>query len=165
MKRANTHQDLSLPKAIQNALDLDLRESRQLLQLLQDEQTAMQTRDRERLADVVKAKTDCMNRIEQQANARYQLLTANGRTVDEAEWKSLVESQRDPHIQKTWQDLLTTVEECRHSNEVSGRLINRGQQTMHYLLSVIRGQLNPPTLYNQRGAAESHQDGHSVTRA
>jgi len=165
MTQAHQTQPNSLPQSIQQALSLDLEAAEQLLQLLEDEQAAMAARDRQALADIVNAKTDCLNQIEKQANNRYQILTSLERSIGEAEWKSLIEEQNDKNIQAVWEKLIDTLEQCRHANEVNGRLISRGQQTLHYMLSVLRGQLNPPSLYNQRGATETFQDGHSVTRA
>ena len=165
MTQADQTQTSSLSQSVKQALQLDLQAAQQLLQLLEDEQTAMEARNRQALADIVNAKTDCINQIEHQAQSRYQLLESLERPVNEAEWRSLIEEQGDKEIQANWENLIETLEQCRHSNEVNGRLISRGQQTLHYLLSVMRGQLNPPSLYNQRGATETYQSGHSVTRA
>ena len=162
---AKTRDSTPLDQSIQSALDADLSEVKQLLALLQDEQAAMETRDRTALGAIVEAKTACLIRIEQQARTRYQLLQSLQRSTDETSWKMLVEEQVSPDIQKIWKELLHTLDQCRHHNEVNGRMISRGQQTLHNLLSIIRGQVDPPGLYNQRGGTETQQSGHSFTSA
>ena len=155
----------SLQASILHAISQDLASAQKLLDLLEDEQGAMESRNHQALTDIVQQKTDCLTVMEQQADCRYQILASLNRTIDEGEWKRLVAEQEHPQIQTAWQQLIDALETSQHLNEVNGRLIARGQQTLHHLLDLIRGQLNPPSLYNQRGTTESQQSGHSVTRA
>lgn len=161
----NTSQSESVSAAVHRAIDNDLQETLQLLALLQQEQHAMEQRDRHGLTSIVKSKTICMDRIEHNANIRYQLLSAHQRPANESGWRQWVEEHTQPNIRDDWQKLLETLEQCRHLNEVNGRLINRGQQTLHHLLTVIRGQLEAPELYTQRGVTENCGNSHSVTKA
>jgi flagellar biosynthesis/type III secretory pathway chaperone len=165
MSQANQSSPQPITETIQHALLQDLGEAKHLLKLLEEEQSAMQERDLKALSSIVNLKTDCIHRIEQQSSGRYQLLQSLQRSADEAGWKALISEQDDPSIHAIWHELLDVLSQCQHHNAVNGRMISRGQQTLHQLLNMIRGQVNPSNLYNHRGATESHQDVHTVTRA
>ena len=155
----------NLPTIVTQLLMNDLTAIKHLLTLLQQEKDAIETRQRDTLSNIVNEKTKCLNRIEQQSNERHNLLTSIGKLPTEESWQQLIAEIENEQLHDTWQIFIETLTECQHFNEVNGRLINRGQQTLHYLITVLRGQLNPPNLYNQRGATETHQVGHTVTRA
>ena len=155
----------NLTFSIHQAIIHDLHASRELLDLLEQEREAMEQRNRKELTDIVSAKTECMQRIDQQAVCRYHILENLHREGSEQEWKALVLEQTNDAIKEDWQQLIDTLHQCRHLNEVNGRLISRGQQTLGKLLSILRGQLDPPQLYNQRGTPESRNSTYSVTKA
>ncbi len=156
---------VNLSNSIHQAIIKDLQASKELLNLLEQEQKAMEDRQRDHLANIVNQKADCMNRVDQQATNRYQILQSINREASEGAWKALVLEQNDEGLINDWNSLLSTLQQCQHHNEVNGRLISRGQQTLNQLLTILRGQMNPPELYNQKGAPEARSNTHSVTKA
>lgn len=151
--------------ALHNAVKIDLQASTELLNLLQQEQEAIPSRNRDHLNEILTNKTACLQTIDNNANNRYQLLASIDQPPTEIAWKQIIEQQDDTALKADWEQLVDTLIQCRHCNEVNGRLINRGQQTLHQLLDILRGRLDPPTLYNQRGATESTAGGRSFTKA
>ena len=151
--------------AIHQAIRVDLQAVGGLLGLLEQEQEAMQQRDRSTLSALVDAKTKYIKQIEDHAAGRYQILRSLDRPAIEAEWKTLVAEYDNPPLRKDWAQLMTMLEQCRHHNEVNGRLISRSQQTLNKLLNILRGQFETPELYNNRGATEAQQHTHRVTKA
>lgn len=149
---------------VHDAVLLDIKSSKTLLNLLQQEQDAIQNRRRELLTDIITRKTECLQTIDSNTAARYKLLTERGLAADEAGWKEFVESFQQKKLQQDWQALLSILKQCKHANEVNGRLVNRSQQTLHNLLDILRGKLNTPAVYTQRGTTESVQSGQRFTK-
>lgn len=137
-----------------------------LKKLLLQERDLLEQRKPEGLQEIVALKDQQLETLTFNAKQRQQLLQAAGLVTTLAGWEQLL--LRDPSTQglvANWQLLTAEFVECQKANEINGRMINRSKQTLTHLLNLIRGQVEMPSLYTQKGSTTNQNSSHSLVRA
>jgi flagellar biosynthesis protein FlgN len=158
----------AITKKIRSLIQADIASAQQLLVALKSEREALQQRDYLRVTDIIASKTNILDLLESHSIQRQQLikeagLRCQGNTMEE-QWADLIKIIADPALQADWEHLLQALRDCRHANSVNGKMIARGQQSLGRLLNILRGQIDTPELYNQKGAATGHAASRTVVK-
>ncbi len=151
---------------IQTLLAEDVAACQALLKLLQSEREALKLRDHQALETIIQNKVTHLQRLETSANTRSQWaqqLNADGKTQEE-QWQNLIGEQA-PKTALLWQDLKGLLDQCKHENEVNGKILARNQKTFTRLMNILRGQTASTNLYNNKGSNNSHLPGQSIGKA
>ena len=159
------------PKQVRQLIAADTRACETLLSLLEREQAALKSHDRSDLSALLADKQQCTAALEQGAQLRRQLLQAAGLAGGEGAWQRALQALEQRHgcsgLCDSWSALTDLLRQCRERNEINGKMITRGQQTMNRLLNLLRGQTAAPGLYDRAGGNTGGKgvNAHTVVKA
>lgn len=125
-----------------------------LNQLLDAEFSALQERDIEQLQALVQQKTEALQQLEANNQQRNQLFVNAGISPNKDGLQQFTQQLPAAHadqFRELWSELeqiLKTVNEKNQRNEL---VITRNNRNLEQLLSILRGQNQKNTLYNQSG--------------
>jgi flagellar biosynthesis protein FlgN len=154
------------PAQIEQLIQQDNSASIALLTALRCEQEALKSRKHQDLQRLLEEKNHYLLILESNASKRQQILQHNGRETDNNAWEILL-AELDARTPGTalldaWNTLKNHFSECRTLNEINGKMIARGQQTISRLLNILRGQTAAPGLYSASGnTTQSNRSGAS----
>jgi len=157
--------------ALTQHLQQDIQACETLLQLLEQERTALSERDLESMEAIIEKKATCLSLLEQSAKNRtawsQQFVTSDAQdqqAVSEA-WQTLLQQTNQQQLVDQWQQLKTLQSACKKANEVNGKILARNQKTFGRLLEIVRGQTASPSLYSTAGKATSSHISHKIGEA
>ncbi len=131
--------------------------SRQLLECLESERTALIERDLDTLEATTQKKLDCSRQLEQLENRRGALVESLG--FDNTP-KSLQRCFRTlpcaEQLSTLWQQVMDNIEACRATNLSNGSILESGRQHVEQALGILRGQTGTPAVYAQDGEARAN---------
>lgn len=151
---------------INHMLQTDLASAQALLKLLSEERDALKERDHAKLEQIIQAKALHLQHLEGSANTRSQwsrALRANTQNSEHTFTQML--GELGPEVKTAWSQLKDLLAQCRHENEVNGKILARNQKTFSRLLSILRGQNAAPNLYNNKGGRKSDMQGQRLGEA
>lgn len=143
----------------------DLGYTQTLLQLLQEERRLLEQRQHEALPELIGQKDQLLQKLHDNEQRRKNFLQQLGMGDARNAWKEVVEGTGDNNLIRLWQQLQQALSECRVCNEINGRMIGRGQQSLGRIVSLLRGQINTPQLYNNKGATQGGGLGNKIISA
>ncbi len=150
---------------IKNLVQEDLASSAKLIVLLGNERDTLIKRKTTELNDIVEAKNNLLDAIEDNCQHRFSLLTLLKLAPNEDNWQQLIQQINDDELNKSAELLIANLQQCQHLNNVNGKMVARGKQTLGRLLNTLRGQMDPPSLYNNAGSTDSQNASHTVVKA
>ena len=142
----------------------------ELEQLLNTERNQVKGRQLNDMQSTIHNKQRILDDLKQGSRQRWEWLlqyhpTAKDRQQEQVEselWNELLIRLGNSELQDLWALFSDRLSEVRDSNEINGKLISRGQQTMKRLLNIMRGQsVAPVKLYNQSGGEMSSTESHT----
>ena len=167
--------DTALPNShdVQSMIAQDQAAASELLELLDAENQALISRDRDRVSDILNRKQELMLGLEQHARLRDAWLLQNYPHLQNAQpeektphWEEFLTFQGGPALLQQWRTLKETLQQCKTANEKNGEVIARSQQTITQLLDIFRGKnTNAPKLYTAKGRANVQNYSQTVTKA
>ena len=140
---------------ISTMINDDLATSRQLLALLEQESSAMQSRNFDLLAQLVEDKTLLLQQLRHSAETRSRWLSTMATSNEEQTWLQWLETLDQPALKTQWQQIKQTIEHCQAVNEMNGKVIHRGIRCHEQLLRLMRGNTTNVGLYNACGEQQS----------
>lgn len=143
--------------------DRDIPTTSQLLDLLQQERTALETRNYEQFQHIISLKQELVAQLESQSNSRQQLLQDAGFN-NEPSTLSAADEQA-PAVAKAWRQLGEKWQRCQELNEINERIAKRTRLVVGQVLDLLRGQNNSAKLYNSSGDAKTTSSGRTITSA
>lgn len=152
-------------------LKQDTHACESLLDLLNQEKEALANRDMDRLDQLIAAKTEQLELLENSARQRTewarQYLGAGNADVKQVQeaWQSMLETANVPEITATWERLKELQQSCKAANEVNGKILARNHKTFERLLGIVRGQTTTPNLYSASGKSTASHISHKVGEA
>lgn len=146
-------------------LNQDIAICRELLGLLQQEQTALQERDTDTLETLVEKKLPLLEALDSSAQLRQQWAQSTGIISAEEGWAELLEKLSNTDVKKQWETVVELYSETRKQNEINGKLLSRHQQTVTRILDVMRGKTAGPSLYTAAGSSSSYANSTKVGEA
>ncbi|BFM16602.1 hypothetical protein R50073_27850 [Maricurvus nonylphenolicus] len=153
------------PKALFNQVEHDIQICDQLIELLQQESEALKQRQTQTLEGLIPVKNSLLGALANSANQRRSWLQAQGKPTDESHWLQLLQEMGGQKLLDQWQIFNDKLSNSQHLNEVNGKMIARGQQTINRLLDILRGQFDAPKLYNQSGTTQVHKSSKGMVKA
>lgn len=133
------------------SLDEELKATRHLVQLLEQEQVQLIEADIERLTALIEQKTAAMTRMAELAKSRHRILAASGLVADDAGMQAWLDSTQDPNARKTWQELLALAQSAKETNRINGLLISSHLARNQAALNVVRGNTQSGGFYGPDG--------------
>ncbi len=139
-------------KRIVEILLSDISIATQLLEILDQEFTALSDRKLDVLQDLLAQKQPYLRQLEQHSKERSQLLTqallsADQQGIEQLASNSPVGSQ----LLENSASLNSLLEQCQTKNLRNGRLIRSNQISINSMLNIIRGT-DTPSLYDKKGS-------------
>ena len=139
-------------KRIVEILLSDISVATQLLEILDQEFTALSDRKLDVLQDLLAQKQPYLRQLEQHSKERSQLLTqallsADQQGIEQLASNSPVGSQ----LLENSASLNSLLEQCQTKNLRNGRLIRSNQISINSMLNIIRGT-DTPSLYDKKGS-------------
>jgi flagella synthesis protein FlgN len=141
----------------------DIPTTSQLLDLLQQERSALETRNYDQFQHIIAQKQELVAQLESHSNNRQQLLLEAGFT-DEPKTLSAADSQA-PAVAKAWRQLGEQWRHCQELNEINERIAKRTRLVVGQVLDLLRGQNNSAKLYTSTGDAKNTSSGRTITSA
>ena len=156
-------------QAVEQLLNRDIGFAKKLLELLEQEHKALNSRSSEQLHQLLTEKQGLMAQFEQSATQRSRwvgfLMERTGLSTEEC-WEKLLTELDSSSLPQLWQEFQKLINECKQHNEINGKMIARGQKTLKQLLTIMRGQsVEAPELYNASGSTQSQNLSHTVVKA
>ncbi len=144
------------------------KELEALVQLCEAELTAIKARDLEQLQQVVADKQAALERFERSVLERNQLLQQAGVSVDASGLEALLSRFPDKQralLSKGWQALEALLKQVSDLNARNEQVVQRNRKNLDQLLSIMRGQNQRNTLYNQSGGTGNYAAQNSLGKA
>ena len=139
-------------KRIVEILLSDISIATQLLEILDQEFTALSDRKLDVLQDLLAQKQPYLRQLEQHSKERSQLLTQEHLSADQQGLEQLAsKSSTGPQLLENSASLNSFLEQCPAANLRNGRLIRSNQISISGMLNIIRGT-DTPTLYDKTGS-------------
>ncbi len=140
----------------------------QLCELLEQERDAIEQRALDQLQAVVNDKAALLEQIAANINARNEILSQAGCSADDEGLQAYLQSLPQPQsqrIQTDWQQLAQQLQKANTLNQRNEKVINRSQQSVNQLLSILQGHSQQNTLYNQSGAKGNYSPRNTLGKA
>ena len=139
-------------KRIVEILLSDISIATQLLEILDQEFTALSDRKLDVLQDLLAQKQPYLRQLEQHSKERSQLLTQALLSTDQQGIEHLASnSPVGSQLLENSASLNSLLEQCQTKNLRNGRLIRSNQISINSMLNIIRGT-DTPSLYDKKGS-------------
>ena len=139
-------------KRIVEILLSDVSIATQLLEILDQEFTALSDRKLDVLQDLLAQKQPYLRQLEQHSKERSQLLTQALLSTDQQGIEQLASnSPVGSQLLENSASLNSLLEQCQTKNLRNGRLIRSNQISINSMLNIIRGT-DTPSLYDKKGS-------------
>ena len=154
------HQDLW--SRFDKTFKLDLTTTTELLDILQQERTSLETRDYDSFQKLLSQKHQLIKQLEIHSQVRQRLLQEAGFSDETTTLHAA--DQQAPAIAKAWRQLTEQWQQCQHLNEINERIAKRTRLVVGQILDMLRGN-NAQKLYTSKGDTRNHSTGRSITNA
>lgn len=150
---------------IQQQILRDTQSCEALLNLLNEERTALHDRNMDELERILMEKGSHLEALENSANERSKMAQSYSSGNDQQSWRDLIKQLDDEQLNDNWLKLKELLRLCKLENEVNGKLLSRNHQIYSRLLDIVRGQTKAPSLYNAHGSSSSSGSSNIVGEA
>ncbi|HSH87790.1 MAG: flagellar protein FlgN [Methylophilus sp.] len=126
----------------------------ELIQDLQNEQTALVSADLDIIEQMVDRRVELLQALGEAANKRYSALAAAGFEASENGMSKWLELRSSPLLDDAWIDFQKKLAQAKELNRLNGVLINKHFQRNQEKLDVLQGKsANNNQLYGKNGQA------------
>lgn len=140
--------------ALLEQLTDDIGIARQLLELIEQELTALGNRDLAELEAILAKKQPLLALLGQHGTQRSQWLVGQKCSPDRSGLEAAtLHLMNRASILEQADALEAELERCRAANERNGRLIRANQSSLSSMLHILQGKEDTPGLYDNRGGA------------
>lgn len=153
---------------LQKSIERDINACKKLIDLLNQEHSALIARNTEILEGIINEKSALLNQLNQSAITRsqwvnhYKSITDSAEQSDVSSFTALAEKTG---LKVKWIELQMLVKQCKTANEINGKAMSRSQVTNEKLLNILRGQHNAPHLYDGKGTKGKRALGNTLGQA
>lgn len=157
---------LSPPQNLLHLLDQEVEQASFLLEALNEEHTALNERQSDRIEAAVKAKQERLANFERCEQQRKRWLQQAGVAEQAGEIRDFLRKQESQpeELVALWDRLIATAGQCREQNRVNGALVEIHRRHVQRALDILRGTQETPT-YGPYGETRSGDDTHSLAKA
>lgn len=136
-----------------------------MIELLNHESQLLKQRETQQLEALLTEKNQCLADIATGARQRRLWLEQLGLNTDQENWLGLLQENGGQKFLQSWQELNAKLQQCQQLNDVNGKMIARGRQTINRLLDILRGQSDSPKLYTSRGSTQNNNNSNGLVKA
>lgn len=143
-------------------------QTRQLMQLLQDERESISSNDGNALEKIATSKATLAQTIQTSTKIFNQHLQQTGFSADKdglADYLENCDTTHASNFKDTWKELQALLKKCQDENRINGKLLGSSQRRIKQALSILQGQAIDEDLYDRGGETVNHSTGNSLTRA
>ena len=160
----------TLSESVAQLIDSDLTHTSQLIQLLEAERSAIESRDSEALQRAVDAKPALLNELQNNAALREALIKQQGLDGSTDDWRALLKKLPEPQCNEAiqnWSVLEQKLRRCSDLIDTNSLIVSRTQRTVGRLLDILRGQgaVSGVNMYNSSGRTQVVGDNRPITTA
>ncbi len=128
----------------------------ELLDALSREQSSLVMADIDAIEDLMKEKSDLLQRINMAAKLRYGDLAVNGFEANESGMLAWLKRQAKPALNQQWLNFQKTLSQAKEMNRLNGILINKHFNRNQQLLNHIQGNAHANHVYGKNGQAQTY---------
>ena len=150
---------------IGTGIEQDIKTTEQMITLLADEKTALETKAIDTIEQLSNQKSKLSDNMVDTANARSKILSALALTNDEQGITELLEKENNELLINHWSQLKNNLLQCQTSNQVNSKIASRIHQSMQHLLKIVQGKSDKPTIYNPLGNSSAIVSGNLIGEA
>ena len=143
------------------SFELDARLANQLIEVMQQEQTALIHGNIDEIEELLTEKSTLLQRINLAVLSRYENLAAGGFEGSEAGMLDWLKKESNPNLNRAWNAFKKTLIEAKEINRLNGLLINRQFNLNQQTLQQLQGTAGKGETYGRSGKA----DINTMTRA
>lgn len=140
-----------------------------LLSLLSQQHEALKTRQHQALSALLPAQEQLLGQIMQIENQLQTLLQQQSLPMSHAGMRQLIlrsSGNEQAVLNQSWQQFVEPLNACRQQIKVQERVLHRNRQTIKMLLSLLKGQIKPPTsLYQANGQTKQQLSAQLIAEA
>ena len=136
--------------------------------LLDQEYQALQQRNIEQLQELVEQKTEALRELEENNQVRNQLFISAGITPDKTGLQAFQAALNETDAKAfstLWNQLEKVLLQVNDKNKRNELIITRNSRNLEQLLSILRGQNQKNTLYDQSGEKGNYSAQNSLGKA
>src|SRR5690606_21039870 len=152
--------DSLIPILQQDALSLSELECS-----LQDERSALETRDHDGLQQALTRKAESAQQLQQNARLKTELFARHNLKLSPEHAKQALAKIGRADVVELWESVAAQLDHCKMQNEVNARILSRSQHSLHRVMTILRGQDNQQHLYGQNGQGSSMGGRHLLANA
>ncbi|MBL4682326.1 MAG: flagellar protein FlgN [Pseudomonadales bacterium] len=142
-------------------LETELSHYESLKSLLQQERELLVNREIEEFTVLLSRKHVLLSKLEEDNQARCQLLRAQQLPVNKSGVETLISnltSEEADISRGHWQKLNSLIDECARLNDINARITHRAQSSSQQILNLLRGESAGFELYSKKGESR-HRTG------
>jgi flagella synthesis protein FlgN len=136
------------------SFELDARLANQLIEVMQQEQTALIHGNIDVIEDILIEKSALLQRMNLAVLNRYESLSLNGFEGSEAGMNSWLKKEANPNLNRAWNAFKKTLIEAKEINRLNGLLINRQFNLKQQTLQQLQGHTGKGETYGRTGKAD-----------
>ncbi len=136
-----------------------------IITLLHEEAELLKQRKPQELESLLLDKNQFLAELATSARQRRQWLEQLGADANESNWMALLQENGGQKLLQNWHDFNERLQQCHHLNNINGKMIARGRQTINRLLDIARGQTDTPRLYTSNGRTQINKASHGLVKA
>ncbi|MBV1788848.1 flagellar protein FlgN [Marinobacterium sp. D7] len=141
---------------------------RELQKRLQEERSALESRDLEALQRATSSKESLLAAVQENFTARHNLLSSHGVELSAEGWEQYLNSLPQAHalkLSEQWQALSETLEQVQQESRVNQQIILRGQESTERLLNMLQGKNQKSQLYGSSGKSNNFSTQSRIGKA
>ena len=146
-----------LANQLQQSLQADQVDVKQLKSLLLAERSVLESDDHQPIEQFAEDKAALVTRIDQRNRQRLQSLQQCNYSTDPADWTSTLESIQSASgvpLLAAWQQLAAQLQETRALLQVNEKIVGGMQQSVARFMNILRGQTGASQTYDASGRTE-----------
>ncbi|ARU57453.1 FlgN family protein [Oleiphilus messinensis] len=152
--------------ALSQYLRNDVQNLSTLETILIEEQDALRSRNIQSLQDVVKRKTDTLSLIEASSKAKTKLFEKLNTPITPKRMAALIRASRRKDLIDLWEDAEQRMQNCKHINQVNGKVMEHSRRRVAKLMDIFRGQSQQSGIYTAQGKQQhSGAGGYTLAKA
>lgn len=145
---------ITLLQQLQSTLQAELKSASQLLNLLNDERSALTETNADIMNDMTAKKQPLIISLEQLGRQRENILQAAGFSSGKEGLEAFIENQPEQYsisLNSLVNLLKETAQACKDNNQINGGIVNVNRQHLQKAMNILRGRNDDPSSYGPGG--------------
>jgi flagellar biosynthesis/type III secretory pathway chaperone len=144
-------------------LQRDIELSQQLLDVLQEERQALETRKYQRFEELLGEKHELIANLQQNTVTRRGWLQQRGFSDETSALRAAQSAAQE--VAEHWDNAAVLWKNCQTANQINEQICRRTQVVVETVLDALRGQHGQKATYNAQGLAQRSNAGRTITSA